>query len=203
MLAKRGMVLDAVHYYSYPYTGIRSKEKVIELARMLSEYTGTINLHIVPFTEIQENIRDKCPEDHMTIIMRRFMMLIAEKLAVSKEIDAIITGESLGQVASQTIQGLKVTDAIADMPVFRPLIGMDKNDVISIARRIGTFETSILPYEDCCTVFNSKHPSTKPRLEKVLQYEKSLDIPDLVNKALSGIETIIIRPDSLRDDLNE
>lgn len=200
MLAKRGMALDAVHFFSYPYTGLRSKEKVIELANILSEYVGELNLHIIPFTNIQEAIRDKCPEDHMTIITRRLMMELAEKLAISKNIDAIITGESLGQVASQTIQGLTVTDAAVSMPVFRPLIGMDKNEVIGIAKKIGTFETSILPYEDCCTIFNSKHPCTKPRLEKVIHFEDNLDKSWLIENALASVETMKIRQSMQREE---
>jgi thiamine biosynthesis protein ThiI len=184
--------MDAVHFYSYPYTGERSKEKVIELAKILSTYCYNINLHVVPFTDIQLEIADKCPHDQLTIIMRRIMMIIAERLAKSSGALALITGESLGQVASQTIQSLSVTNASVNMPVFRPLIGMDKNEVIEIARKINTYETSILPYEDCCTVFVAKHPETKPKLERILISESNLDVEKLINKALEDIEVIKI-----------
>jgi thiamine biosynthesis protein ThiI len=192
MMAKRGIEMDAVHFYSYPYTGERSKEKVIELAKILSTYCYNINLHVVPFTDIQLEIADKCPHDQLTIIMRRIMMIIAERLAKSSGALALITGESLGQVASQTIQSLSVTNASVNMPVFRPLIGMDKNEVIEIARKINTYETSILPYEDCCTVFVAKHPETKPKLERILVSESNLDVEQLINKALEDIEVIKI-----------
>ncbi|NSW92235.1 MAG: tRNA 4-thiouridine(8) synthase ThiI [Firmicutes bacterium] len=193
MMTKRGVEIDAVHFYSYPYTSERSKEKVIELAKILSLYCYDINLHIVPFTHVQLEIAEKCPHDQMTIIMRRIMMMISEKLAESTGSLALITGESMGQVASQTIQSLAVTNAAVSMPVFRPLIGMDKNEVIDIARKIKTYNTSILPYEDCCTVFVAKHPETKPRLEKILLSESKLDIDKLIKEALEGIETIKIR----------
>lgn len=192
MIAKRGVEIEAVHFYSYPYTSERAKDKVIELTRILSSYCGQITLHVVPFTDIQLEINEKCPEDELTIIMRRVMMIIAERIAGSVGALALITGESVGQVASQTIQSLAVTNAVVDMPVFRPLIGMDKNEVIERARKIGTFETSILPYEDCCTVFVAKHPKTKPRLEKILLSEENLDIEDMVNKAIENVETIKI-----------
>ncbi len=192
MIAKRGVEIEAVHFYSYPYTSERAKDKVIELTKILSAYCGQINLHVVPFTDIQLEINEKCPEDELTIIMRRVMMIIAERIAKSVGALALVTGESVGQVASQTIQSLAVTNAVVDMPVFRPLIGMDKNEVIERARKIGTFETSILPYEDCCTVFVAKHPKTKPRLDKILLSEENLDIGDMVNKALENVETIKI-----------
>jgi thiamine biosynthesis protein ThiI len=192
MIAKRGVEIEAVHFYSYPYTSERAKDKVIELSKILSTYCGQINLHIVPFTEIQLEINEKCPEDEMTIIMRRIMMIISERIAQSVGALALITGESVGQVASQTIQSLAVTNAVVDMPVFRPLIGMDKNEVIDKARKIGTFETSILPYEDCCTVFVAKHPKTKPRLDKILLSEENLNIDDMVKKAVDNVETIKI-----------
>jgi len=192
MIAKRGVEIEAVHFYSYPYTSERAKDKVIELAKILASYCGQIKLHIVPFTDIQLEINDKCPEDELTIIMRRVMMQIAEKIANSSGAMALITGESVGQVASQTIQSLAVTNIVVDMPVFRPLIGMDKNEVIERARKIGTFETSILPYEDCCTVFVAKHPKTKPKLEKILKSEELLDIGGLVEKAIADTEIIRI-----------
>ncbi|KNY28213.1 tRNA uracil 4-sulfurtransferase ThiI [Pseudobacteroides cellulosolvens] len=192
MIAKRGVEIEAVHFYSYPYTSERAKDKVIELAKILASYCGQIKLHIVPFTDIQLEINDKCPEDELTIIMRRVMMEIAEKIAESVGAMALITGESVGQVASQTIQSLAVTNIVVDMPVFRPLIGMDKNEVIDRARKIGTFETSILPYEDCCTVFVAKHPKTKPRLEKILKSEELLNIEKLVEKAIADTEIIRI-----------
>jgi tRNA uracil 4-sulfurtransferase len=194
MIAKRGVELEAVHFYSYPYTSERAKDKVIELTKILATYCSQINLHIVPFTEIQLEINAKCPEDVTTIVMRRYMMMIAECIAKSVGALALITGESVGQVASQTIQSLAVTNAAVTMPVFRPLIGMDKNEVIEIARRIDTFETSILPYEDCCTVFVAKHPKTKPQLEKVLQLETHLDTEALIEKAIRDTEVMRIRP---------
>lgn len=193
MLAKRGVELNAVHFASPPYTSERAKEKVIELGRILAGYTGRYNLYIVPFTEQQLAIRDNCPEEHLTLIMRRMMMMIAARLAKKSGSLALITGESLGQVASQTIQALGVTnDAAGDMPVFRPLIGMDKDEIVTIARKIGTFETSILPYEDCCTVFVPKHPTTKPVLSKVLQSQSKLDMEYWVNKAVEETQWEII-----------
>lgn len=193
MLAKRGVQIDCIHFYSYPYTSVRSKEKVIELARIMSYYCGQIRLHIVPFTDIQVKINDESPEDHLTLIMRRYMMKIAERVAKKTGSNALITGESMGQVASQTMQSIVVTDDATNIPVFRPLIGMDKNEVIDIARKIDTYETSILPYEDCCTVFVAKHPKTKPRLESVLKYEEKISgIDELVDKAYEEIENILI-----------
>ena len=190
MIAKRGVELEAVYFHSYPYTSDRAKDKVIKLAEYLSEYCMSIKLHIVPFTEIQTVINEKCPHEYLTIIMRRFMMMIAEKIAEKSGSLAIVTGEAIGQVASQTMESLMVTDNAVILPVFRPLIGMDKNEVIEIARRIGTFETSILPYEDCCTVFVAKHPVTKPSLHKALEYEKVLDSENLINNALLQTEVI-------------
>ena len=192
MLAKRGVEIDAVHYYSYPYTSERAKEKVIELTKILASYCYSINLHIVPFTDIQMEIYEKCPHEELTIIMRRVMMQIAEKIANKTGSMALITGESVGQVASQTIQSLAVTNAAVSMPVFRPLIGMDKNEVVDIAKKIGTFETSILPYEDCCTVFVAKHPVTKPKLERIMLSESKLDIAGLIEKAIEDTEVITI-----------
>ncbi len=192
MIAKRGVEIEAVHFYSYPYTSERAKDKVVELAGILASYCGQINLHVVPFTDIQLEINEKCPEDEMTIIMRRIMMIISERIARAAGALALVTGESVGQVASQTIQSLAVTNAAVGMPVFRPLIGMDKNEVVERARKIGTFETSILPYEDCCTVFVAKHPKTKPRLDRILASEEQLDIEGLVKKALENVEIIKI-----------
>ena len=192
MMAKRGMEIEAVHFYSYPYTSERAKEKVISLAKILSRYCYRIRLYVVPFTAIQLEINEKCPEDQLTIIMRRAMMKIAEKIAVDNGAQALITGESLGQVASQTVQGLAVTNAAVDLPVFRPLIGMDKNEVIEIARKIDTFETSILPYEDCCTVFVAKHPKTKPKLDEIEQHEAGLLLEDMIIKAINDTETMIV-----------
>ncbi|OPZ84760.1 MAG: putative tRNA sulfurtransferase [Firmicutes bacterium ADurb.Bin419] len=193
MIAKRGVELDAVHFYSYPYTSERAKEKVIELAKILTLYGIKMNLHIVPFTDIQLEINEKCPQDQLTIIMRRVMMTIAERIAEKVGALALVTGESVGQVASQTIQSLYVTNSVVKMPVFRPLIGMDKNEVIDIARKIGTFETSILPYEDCCTVFVAKHPNTKPVLEKILQFEKKAELEGLIDKAIENTEVIALK----------
>ncbi|MFZ5989021.1 MAG: tRNA uracil 4-sulfurtransferase ThiI [Bacillota bacterium] len=192
MIAKRGVELEAVHFYSYPYTSERAKEKVVELTRILSSYCYKINLHIVPFTDIQLEINDKCPHDQMTIIMRRVMMIIAERIAQKRGALALVTGESVGQVASQTMHSLAVTNAVVDMPVFRPLIGMDKNEVIEIARRIGTFETSILPYEDCCTVFVAKHPNTKPQLDKILLSESRTNMEELIDKAIDNTEVLTL-----------
>lgn len=192
MIAKRGVALEAVHFFSYPYTSDRAKDKVLKLAGIVSEYTGKMKVHVVPFTEIQLQIRDKCPEEYLTLIMRRFMMAISERIARLNGCDALVTGESLGQVASQTILALGVTNDAVNMPVFRPLIGMDKTDIVDVAREIGTFDTSILPYEDCCTVFTPKRPSTKPRLEKVLKYQALLDCEALIDEAVAGVETIIV-----------
>lgn len=192
MMAKRGMSIEAVHFYSYPYTSERAKDKVISLAKILAKYCYRIKLHIVPFTEIQLEINDKCPEELLTIIMRRVMMTITEKIALKSEAQALITGESLGQVASQTPQALAVTNAVVSMPVFRPLIGMDKNEVIEIARKIGTYETSILPYEDCCTVFVAKHPKTKPTLIETEKSEEKLHIEEMIEKAINDTEIIIV-----------
>jgi tRNA uracil 4-sulfurtransferase len=192
MMAKRGMEIEAVHFYSYPYTSERAKDKVIALARIMARYCYHINLHIVPFTEIQLEINEKCPEDQLTIIMRRAMMIISERIAVKNGAQALITGESLGQVASQTIQSLAVTNAVVQMPVFRPLIGMDKNEVIDIARKIDTFETSILPYEDCCTVFVAKHPKTKPKLDEILKLEAAFSLDEMIEKAIKDTESMTI-----------
>jgi tRNA uracil 4-sulfurtransferase len=190
MMASRGMELQAVYFHAFPFTSDQAKEKVIELARLLTIYTGRIRLHIVDFTDIQLQLRDNCPGDMMTIAMRRMMMRIAARLAESQGCKALITGESLGQVASQTLEAICTTDIVAPMPVFRPLIGLDKDDTIQIARRIGTFETSILPYEDCCTVFVAKHPKTYPSLADAEAAESGLDIHSLVELGLARIEVI-------------
>lgn len=188
MMSKRGLSLTAVHFVSPPYTSERARLKVEDLLKKMAAYCGTIHFIVVPFTELQERIKDDCPEDLFTIIMRRFMMRIAEHFANEAGCGALITGESLGQVASQTIGAIACTDAVCDMPVFRPLIGMDKEEIVTIARKIDTFETSILPYEDCCTVFTPKHPRTRPRLEFVLKAEEHVDWSELIQRAIDGAE---------------
>lgn len=193
MLAKRGATLSAVHFYSYPYTSERARDKVIKLTQILSEYAGSIRLYVVPFTDIQLKIHERCPERETTLIMRRQMMRIANALAKREENTlALITGESLGQVASQTLEALFVTDALADRPVFRPLIGFDKDEISTIARRIGSFETSILPYEDCCTVFVPRHPVTKPRMDDIIRSEDAAELDDLVSSAIEKADIISI-----------
>ena len=194
MIAKRGVQLELLHFASPPYTSQQAREKVLQLAQELTVWCGRLTVHIVPFTEIQEEIRRKCPEDHFTLIMRRFMMRLADRLAHELCCKALVTGESLGQVASQTIQALCVSDDAATMPVLRPLIGMDKEEIVRIARYVGTFDTSILPYEDCCTVFTPRHPKTKPNLEEVREYEAALDIDGRCGKALAGREMIRLYP---------
>ena len=190
LMAKRGVEVNCVYYHSHPYTSERAKDKVKDLAKILAQYTEKINLYIVPFTDIQMEIIDKCREDELTIIMRRFMMRIACKLADKYGIDSVSTGESIGQVASQTMDGLIVSDDCADRPAFRPLIAMDKTDIIDIARKIETFETSILPYEDCCTIFVPKHPKTNPKLEKIRKEEEKLNIDELVEKSMNNVEVV-------------
>lgn len=190
-MAKRGLKIYAVHYHSFPYTSEQAKEKVIELAREISAFCGEITLFVVPFTEIQYAIKENCPIEYMITMMRRFMMKIAERLAEKSGCGALITGESLGQVASQTMESITVTNSVVKMPVFRPLIGFDKEDIIDISRDIGTFETSILPYEDCCTVFLPKNPVIRPSVEKAVEYEQNLDCENLISDALSRVETII------------
>lgn len=190
IIARRGVVIDAVHFHSFPHTSERAKEKVISLAGLLSRYCGEIRLNVVPFTKIQEEIYEKCPDKYLTVIMRRYMMKIAEQAARRSGAGALITGESIGQVASQTLNALYCTDAAVNMPVFRPLIGMDKLEIMDIARKIGTYDTSILPYEDCCTVFTPRHPATKPGLEKVIEAEQVLEEEKLINEALEGMEII-------------
>ena len=190
MMAKRGVELFGIHFFSYPYTSERAKQKVIELARLVGVYAGNIKIAMVPFTKIQEEIRANCKEEYFTLIMRRFMMYIAEKLAVSNNCGALITGESLGQVASQTMEALGVTENGINLPVLRPVIGMDKEEIVEIARRINTFETSILPYEDCCTVFTPRHPRTKPKLEYILAEEQKLSFEELADEAIEATEII-------------
>ena len=192
MMAKRGIHIIPVHFFSFPYTSQLAKEKVISLAKLLSPWCGRITLEIVPFTHVQEAIRDNCPEEYFTIIMRRFMTRIAEKIALSNGCGAIVTGESLGQVASQTMEAMSATQQCVSLPVLRPLVCLDKSEIVSIARKIGTFDTSVLPYEDCCTVFTPRHPRTKPRIQDVLQAELPLDVEALVQEALQGIERIQI-----------
>ena len=188
MIAKRGVQISAVHFHSYPYTSDRALEKVLDLARILSESCCGIRVHVVPFTKIQMEIHEKCPEDYTTLIMRRFMMRIAERVAQMEHASALITGESIGQVASQTMSALGTTDSVVSMPVFRPVIGFDKVEIIDIAQKIGTFETSSLPYEDCCTVFTPRHPATNPKMEKILEGESKLDAEALIEEAIAGIE---------------
>ena len=189
-IAKRGVEISAVHFHSYPYTSERAKEKVLTLAKQLSEYCCGIKVYVVPFTEPQLQIHEKCPEEYGTLIMRRFMMRIAARIAKNEGSKALITGESLGQVASQTIDALCCTDAVAGMPVFRPLIGNDKIEIIRIAEKIGTYETSCEPYEDCCTVFTPRHPATHPKMDHVARAEDCLDIEALVSAAVEGTEVI-------------
>lgn len=188
MMARRGVQLNCVYFHSHPYTSERAKEKVKDLANILKSYTGDVKLYVAPFTEIQMQIIEKCREDELTIIMRRFMMRVACRLAELKGINSVTTGESIGQVASQTMEGLVVSNDVADRPVFRPLIAMDKVDIMDKAREIDTYETSILPYEDCCTVFVPKHPKTKPRLEEIRKSESVLDIEKLVEDSVANCE---------------
>ncbi|MBZ9688791.1 tRNA 4-thiouridine(8) synthase ThiI [Clostridium estertheticum] len=188
MMARRGVELHAVYYHSHPYTSERAKDKVKQLTNILKEYTGKLTLYVVPFTEIQMQIIEKCREDELTIIMRRFMMRLACALAEKYNINSVTTGESIGQVASQTMEGLVVSDDVADRPVFRPLVAMDKIDIMDVSRKIETYETSILPYEDCCTIFVPKHPKTKPRLIEIIKSETVLDIDRLVEKAICEME---------------
>jgi len=192
MIAKRGVALEMVHFFSYPYTSQQAQDKVLELARLLTVSCGRLRVHIVPFTEIQEEIRKNCPEEYFTLIMRRFMMRLAQGVARRTGAKALVTGESLGQVASQTMDALAVSDDACSLPVLRPVIGMDKQEIIQTARKIGTFDTSILPYEDCCTVFTPRHPRTHPVLEEVREHEAALDVEVLMQKALEGVERIKI-----------
>ena len=190
MIAKRGVEIECVHFFSYPYTSQLAKDKVMELARLVTRYSGRMTVNIVPFTEIQEAIRDNCDEKYFTLIMRRFMMEISQRIAKNDGCGALITGENLGQVASQTMEAMTVTGANIDIPIFMPLVGMDKEEIVTIARKIGTMETSILPYEDCCTVFTPQHPKTKPTLGQLIHAEEKLDREALMDRAIEGVEKI-------------
>ncbi|MDD6356109.1 MAG: tRNA 4-thiouridine(8) synthase ThiI [Oscillospiraceae bacterium] len=192
MMAKRGIELVAVHFASPPYTTELAEQKVMDLLKKVAAYSGHITTYVVPFTEIQEQIRDKCPEVYFTIIMRRYMMRIAEKLAKLQNCSALITGESVGQVASQTIYALGCTDAVTTIPVFRPCIGMDKDEIVRISRKIDTFETSIQPYEDCCTVFTPKHPKTRPKLDEIEEAEAVLNSEELIQHAVDNVRKTVI-----------
>ena len=194
MISKRGVSLEATYFHAPPYTSERAKQKVVDLAKLIARYTGPITLHIVNFTDIQMAIYEKCPHDELTIIMRRYMMKIAEHFAKESGCLALVTGESIGQVASQTMQSLYVTNEVCEMPVFRPCIGMDKQDIVELSERIGTYETSILPYEDCCTIFVAKHPVTKPRLDVIKKSERKLDdcIDELLKTAIETEEVVKI-----------
>ena len=193
MMAKRGVQLEMIHFASPPYTSEQAREKVLQLARELVPWCGRLTVHVVPFAEIQEEIRRSCPEDHFTLIMRRFMMRLADALAHELGCGALVTGECLGQVASQTMGALAVSEDAATLPVLRPLIGMDKEEIVRIARHIGTFDTSILPYEDCCTVFTPRHPKTKPHVEEVREMEQALDVAGLVQRAMENRDIVKIK----------
>ena len=192
MMAKRGLSLEMVHYFSYPYTSEEAKQKVLDLAKILTPWIGRTVVHVVPFTAIQEELRRSCPEELFTILMRRFMMRIAAAVAGRTGAGALVTGESLGQVASQTMEAMQCTGGAIDLPVFRPVIGMDKEEIIRISRRINTFETSILPYEDCCTVFTPRHPKLKPTIAECEAAEANLNVEGLVKAAVDGIERVFI-----------
>lgn len=192
MMMKRGMTVEAIHFESYPYTSEAAREKVFTLAHELTEYCGKIKVHVISLTHIQETLRDNCDENYFTLLLRRFMMRLASRTARVFDCGALITGESLGQVASQTLKAMRVTEDAASVPVFRPCIGMDKEEIIQISRKIGTFETSILPYEDCCTVFTPKHPRTQPELEKVAAQEEILDIEGLCEEAWATRNTVVL-----------
>ena len=192
MIAKRGVFIDAVYFHAPPYTSERAKQKVVDLAKIISKYTGPIHLHVIDFTEIQMYIYEACPHEELTIIMRRYMMRIAEILAKKNDCLGLITGESIGQVASQTMHSLAATDDVCELPVYRPLIGFDKQEIVDVSERIGTFETSILPYEDCCTIFVAKHPVTHPKVDVIRRSEKNLEekIDQMLEKALKSVEVI-------------
>lgn len=194
MIAKRGVIIDAVYFHAPPYTSDRAKQKVVDLAKLVADYSGPINLHVVNFTDIQLYIYEQCPHDELTIIMRRYMMKIAEYFALKEDSLGLITGESIGQVASQTMQSLAVTNEVCTLPVLRPLVGMDKQEIINISEKIGTYETSILPFEDCCTIFVAKHPVTKPNLKQIKKSELKLNekIDELIQTAIDTTETIWI-----------
>ena len=187
MMARRGVKIEALHFESFPYTSERAREKVLELARIMTDYTGPMTVHVISLTRIQEELRDNCDEPYFTLLLRRFMVRLANMAAARFKCQALCTGESLGQVASQTMAALNVTDAMADRVVFRPLIGMDKNDIVEISRKIGTFETSILPYEDCCTVFTPRHPKTRPEIDKVAAQEERVDVDALCREAFATL----------------
>lgn len=194
MMAKRGLQIDAIHFHSMPYTSEQAKEKVVSLAKIVSAYAGHIKLHVVPFTEIQENIHKFCPPEYMITIMRRIMMRISERLAMQINAGALVTGESLGQVASQTMQSITVTNKVIErLPVFRPLIGFDKEEIVKISKHIDAFETSILPYQDCCTIFLPKNPVIRPKLELIERAEKALDVEGLIKRAMDNIEVIEVK----------
>lgn len=194
MMAKRGLQIDAIHFHSMPYTSEQAKEKVVSLAKIVSAYAGHIKLHVVPFTEIQENIHKFCPPEYMITIMRRIMMRISERLAMQINAGALVTGESLGQVASQTMQSITVTNKVIErLPVFRPLIGFDKEEIVRISKHIDAFETSILPYQDCCTIFLPKNPVIRPKLELIERAEKALDVEGLIKRAMDNIEVIEVK----------
>ena len=193
MIAKRGVEIECIHFFSYPYTSELAKEKVLELAHIMTKFCGRMTVDIVGFTEIQEAIRDHCREEYFTIIMRRFMMRISQRVADQVKAKALVTGENLGQVASQTMEALRVTEDVVDLPVLRPLIGMDKEEIVRLSRKIGTFDTSILPYEDCCTVFTPRHPRTKPNLDEVREAEAVLDIEGLIDRAMTNREFVRIK----------
>ena len=195
MMAKRGVEIECVHFFSYPYTSELAKNKVLELARLVTRYCGRMTVNVVSFTQIQEAIRDNCPEEFFTLIMRRFMMEISQRIGQEHGCEALITGENLGQVASQTMQAMAVTGAVVDVPIFMPLVGMDKEEIVTIARKIGTMQTAILPYEDCCTVFTPKHPKTKPNLKQLLHAEKNLDREALILQAIENTEKITVKYD--------
>ena len=190
MIAKRGVALEMVHFFSYPYTSNEAKEKVLDLARLLTPWCGRLTVHVVPFTAIQEELRRSVPQELFTLVMRRFMMRISQRVAQRCGAKALVTGECLGQVASQTMEAMAVTGAVVELPILRPVVGMDKEDIVRIARKIGTFETSILPYEDCCTVFTPRHPRLRPTPEELEAAEQGLDIEGMVQAAVDGIERI-------------
>ncbi len=192
MIAKRGVIVDMIHFHSYPYTSQEALDKVLDLARLLVPYTGKQCVHVVPFTKIQEELRRACPEELFTILMRRFMMRIACRVAEQNGIQALVTGESVGQVASQTLEAMACTNAVCTVPVLRPVVGMDKEEIVRISRKIGTFETSILPYEDCCTVFTPKHPRTKPKVADLEEAERALDVEALVSETVENIRRVML-----------
>ncbi|MBQ4071153.1 MAG: tRNA 4-thiouridine(8) synthase ThiI [Clostridia bacterium] len=197
MMAKRGMEIEALHFDSFPYTSDRAREKVLDLAQLMCEYCSRIHVHVISLTHIQEEIRDRCDEDYFTLLLRIFMMRLAERCAREYKCGALITGESLGQVASQTLAAIGVTDSVVNIPVFRPCIGLDKNEIVIEARRYGTFDTSILPYEDCCTVFTPRHPKTQPKREQVMAQLEKLDVEALLDEAYATMytETKLIFPE--------